>query len=334
MVSKITILELAPCVDTIYQIRRDEEEGYIESDGETLSIRCGAKLRPRAAAVYAGGKSTNVARIIDRLLRPEDRVDVELVVFRPDSPEGRFIHDLQAVALSRVRILPVPIDGRGRLCIDLSDPDTPPDSHVEFNISPRVQWEPSAFEAVERFAAQLESDLVITAGNPPAPVDFTEPAADLYARIIERAGSRVQAWSVDLEREVLARVISARPHPAIIKINETEYRSIDAAAWRSYRGTLIVTDPEGCLFWRKRDRDRAARIHGARLERVYSTIGAGDAVHAGFTVARWVQGRDLVEAAQYGLAAAAAAVSLPEGTRGITREVVDRLFERLRLEGS
>ena len=85
---KITILEFTPCVDWIYHFRHDEEEGYIAGDERQVTIRSGAKLRPHTASIYAGGKATNVARVIDKLLNADDTVDVELVVFRPDSPEG------------------------------------------------------------------------------------------------------------------------------------------------------------------------------------------------------------------------------------------------------
>lgn len=331
MTKKITILELAPCADTIYQMRPDGEEGYIASDGETLSIRCGAKLRPRTVSVYAGGKSTNVARIMDRLLGAEDPVTVELVVFRPNNPEGRFIHDLQASALSRVRLRPIIAHGSARLCIDLSDPDTLLDRHVEFNISPRVVWEPRTLEAVEQFADQLDSDLVVAAGNPPVLVDGGSPVADLYARIIGRAGPNVRAWSFDVEKTVLTEVIAATPQPAVIKINEKEYSSVESRIWETFRGTLLVTDSTGCRLWEDRERDEMKRVHGARLEKIYSTIGAGDAVHAGFTVARWVWGWESIEAAQYGLAAGAAAVSSPEGTRDVTKADVDRIFDDMRL---
>ena len=138
---RITILEFAPCADSIYHVRRDAEEGYIESFDRSIKIKSGAKLRPRAVSTYAGGKATNVARVMDKLLKADDSVEIELVVFRPDSAEGRYIHELQTTALTRVRVRPVIIEGRARICVDLTDPTTAGDSRVEFNISPRAVWQ-------------------------------------------------------------------------------------------------------------------------------------------------------------------------------------------------
>src|SRR5215813_10630192 len=121
---QITILEFTPCADSILHVRRDPEEGYVESDGQIVEIKAGAKLRPQAISTYAGGKATNVARVMDRLLKGTDRVDIDLIVFRPDSPEGRYLDDLQTSALHRVRVRPVIIEGRARFCIDLTDPAT------------------------------------------------------------------------------------------------------------------------------------------------------------------------------------------------------------------
>ncbi|MGH9759851.1 MAG: hypothetical protein ACREAC_03305, partial [Blastocatellia bacterium] len=121
-IRKITILEFAPCADTIYSIRRDPNEGYLSANGESVTIRTGIRLRPHEGATYAGGKATNVARVIDKLLEDDEQVDVELIVFRPDSPEGRYIHDLQISELRRVRVRPVIVDSTARFCINLSDP--------------------------------------------------------------------------------------------------------------------------------------------------------------------------------------------------------------------
>src|SRR5919206_4797556 len=107
---RITILEFTPCADSIFHVRRNSDEGYVASDGREVQIKAGAKLRPQLITTYAGGKATNVARVMDRLLRDAEAVDVELIVFRPDSPEGRYLDDLQTSALSRVRVRPVIIE--------------------------------------------------------------------------------------------------------------------------------------------------------------------------------------------------------------------------------
>jgi fructose-1-phosphate kinase PfkB-like protein len=324
---RITILEFAPCADTIYHIRRDAEEGYVAGGGRTVTLRSGSKLRPLAASVYAGGKATNVARVIDSLLDEDDSVEIELVVFRPDSPEGRYIHELQVGALDRVGVRPVIIGGKARFCIDLVDPTTDPADRVEFNISPRALWEAEALDVAIRFASEMETDLLLLAGNPPVLEPECQMAVDLYARIIEMVRPRVGIISIDVEKIALARCLQALHQPDIIKINHNEYLSVDGSLWDDFNGTLIVTEASGC---RARARPgEETEVRGARVEKLYSTIGAGDAFHAGFTLARWVRGFDLVKACRYGQAAAAATVSSTEGTRGVTRQVTEQFFADL-----
>ncbi len=324
---KITILEFAPCADSIYHIHRDREEGYVTGDASAIQLKSGAKLRPQLVSTYAGGKATNVARVMDKLLRPEDEVDIELVVFRPDSPEGRYIHDLQTSALKRVQITPVIIRGRARLCVDLTDPATAKDARVEFNISPRAVWDDSALDAALDHTSKLAADLLLLAGNPPVIESEGRMAAGLYAQIIEQASPRVDIISVDVEKEALAKCLQQTVRPHVIKINRDEHDWIDRAVWDNFRGTLLVTDARGCRV-REGNRD-AVEVAGLEAGRLYSTIGAGDTVHAGFTLARWVRGMDVVRAARYGQAAAASSVTSPDGTRGVNRESVERFFNQL-----
>jgi fructose-1-phosphate kinase PfkB-like protein len=330
---KITILEFAPCADTIYHFRRDADEGYIAGDSRSLTIKSGAKLRPQLVSAYAGGKATNVARIIDCLLNDDDEADIELVVFRPDSPEGRYIHDLQTSALRRVTVRPVLIGGQARFCIDLTDPATDSRDRVEFNISPRALWEPGAIDAALQTASALSSDALILAGNPPVVSGQSveaEMAVDLYAQVIERVRSRVEVVSIDTEKTTLARCLESTSRPDVVKINAVEYASIDERLWADFSSALIVTDTEGC---RLRCQGSDMRIRSARVDKLYSTIGAGDAVHAGFTLARWLRGLDFAQSARYGLAAAAVAVSSPEGTREISRQRVEEIFAEMEKNG-
>lgn len=326
---RITILEFAPCADSIYHVRRDAEEGYIASDERTIKIRSGAKLRPRAVSTYAGGKATNVARVMDKLLNADDAVEVELVVFRPDSAEGRYIHELQATALTRVRVRPVIIEGRARICVDLTDPATAGDSRVEFNISPRAMWQEGASDAALEFASSISTDLLLIAGNPPVIEATGRMAVELYTKIIEEARPRARLISVDVEKGALANCLGAQSKPDVIKINESEYASVNAALWNDFTGALVVTDASGCRVWEDRSRNSSVRVQGIEAQTLYSTIGAGDAMHAGFTLARWVWGYDLLRASRYGQATAAASVSSPDGTRGITKQAVEERFAEL-----
>jgi fructose-1-phosphate kinase PfkB-like protein len=326
---RITILEFTPCADSIFHVRRDADEGYVASDGREVRIKAGAKLRPQLITTYAGGKATNVARVMDKLLGDADAVDVELIVFRPDSPEGRYLDDLQTSALSRVRVRPVIIEGRARFCIDLTDPATAESNRVEFNISPRAVWAESALAVAQALASQITSDVLLIAGNPPVIEKTGAMAVDLYTQLIAAVRRRVGVISLDTEKAALANCLKAEARPDIIKINEAEYGSVDQALWNEFGGTLIVTDARGCRLWPDRARDQDVRIDGARDRAQYSTIGAGDAMHAGFVMARWVRGFDLAEAVRYGQAAAAASVNSPDSTRGVAAAAVERGFLEL-----
>lgn len=324
---KITILEFAPCVDWIYHFRRDEEEGYIHGDERQVTIRSGAKLRPETASIYAGGKATNVARVIDKLLRREDVAEVELVVFRPDSPEGRYIHELQTSQLRRVEVRPVIINGLARLCVDLLDPATPAARRPSFNISPRALWREGALEQAFAALSGIRSDLLLIAGNPPLLEATGELAVNLYARIIEEARGRLKIVSLDTEKRALANCLGAGAQPDVIKINDAECAGVAAKLWGKFAGTLVVTDARGCLVQEKNQPPQ--RVGGAPVEPLFSTIGAGDAVHAGFTLARWLWGFDTHRAARYGQAAAAAVIGAAEGTRGISKPLVEKIFAEL-----
>jgi len=325
----ITILEFAPCADSIYHISRDREEGYISSGERTINIKSGAKLRPRAVGTYAGGKATNVARVMDRLLKAEDGVELELIVFRPDSPEGRYIHELQTQSLARARLRPVIIKASARFCIDLTDPTTDGESRVEFNISPRALWEQGALDMATEFASSVSTDVLLLAGNPPVVEATGEMAVGLYSDIVEEVRSRSRVISIDAEKGALAACLKSRSRPDVIKINADEHAGVDESLWDGFSGTLLVTDARGCRVWEGGPAGSPARVEAVKACPLYSTIGAGDAVHAGFTLARWVWGFDPIEAARYGQAAAAASVSSPDGTRGITRQAVEQFFIEL-----
>lgn len=324
---RITILEFTPCVDWICHLNRDDEEGYASGDGKQLTIHSGAKLRPRVASIYAGGKATNVARVMDRLLTREDKVEIELVVFRPESPEGRYLHELQTRDLQQIRLQPIIMNAQPRLCVDLVDPTTPSSDRVSFNISPRAWWSSDSYEQALNFASQISTDLLLLAGNPPALESTGELASELYANLIETARPQVKTISLDTEKQSLLACLQTSASPDVIKINAKEHQWIAEEVWNTYANTLVVTNESGC--WVKDNHLPTRQIPGATIEHLYSTIGAGDAVHAGFTLARWVRGFDTLRAAQFAQAVAATAVSSISGTRDIDRQLVEKIFMEL-----
>jgi sugar/nucleoside kinase (ribokinase family) len=63
----------------------------------------------------------------------------------------------------------------------------------------------------------------------------------------------------------------------------------------------------------------------ALAKEVHATIGAGDAAHAGFVLG-WLRTGNLRQAVYYSQAVAAAAVSQPQATSGLTPEGVRRFL--------
>ncbi|HKV42919.1 MAG TPA: PfkB family carbohydrate kinase, partial [Blastocatellia bacterium] len=179
--------------------------------------------------------------------------------------------------------------------------------------------------------SSLRTDLLILAGGPPVMEPRTGPAGELPASIIGLAGDSPQV-SIDLEGTALDQSIRGRRQPDIIKINQAEYRSVESRRWEEFAGTLIVTSRDGCSVTGPGIHGPTTYVRGAVAESVYQTVGAGDATHAAFTIARWVWGFDDVRAARFGMAAAAAAVSSPDGTRGMTADRAHTIFSRLESE--
>jgi fructose-1-phosphate kinase PfkB-like protein len=310
---------------------------------------------------YAGGKATNVARVMDALAHPDDSLEIELIVFRPDSLEGRYIAELQSTELTRVRVRSIIVDSTARFCINVSDPSSlSSNALVEFNISPRVVWQPAARQTALEVAAGLDTDLLLLAGNPPlaasdvgqasslssssAPTSHPDIAPHIAPQHHRRTDSTVMIdlpasiiaaapgpprLTVDIGGPALARILQGPRHPDVIKINNDEYASVDQTTWGNYSGVLVVTDAAGCTVWAKGPSGSGVRVPAVTGHKVYSTVGAGDAAHAAFTLAAWVWDYDPVRAAGYSMAAAAAAVSSPAGTRGITREAVARFLQEM-----
>ncbi|HYM01195.1 MAG TPA: PfkB family carbohydrate kinase [Blastocatellia bacterium] len=325
-IKKITILEFAPCADALYSIKQDPAEGYLLADDESVTFRAGAVIRPHSRGTNAGGKATNVARVIDKLLE-EDEAGVELIVFRADSPEGRYIHDLQINELRRVEVRPVVVEATGRFCINLSDPSNVRE-RVEFNISPHPLWKESSVDKALDAAKQISTDILLLAGHPPLVEPELHPAGDLPASVI-RSIAGAPAITLDTSKSALAKCLSGLRQPDLVKVNSEEFASVSRDIWASFKGILVITDSGGCNLHCEGPDGPPIRIKAPLLERVYSTVGAGDATHAGLVLALWVRGYDPERAARFGMAVAAATVSSPNSTRGITREAVQHFFEML-----
>lgn len=343
--TRLTILEWAPAADALYTITCDPINGYAELANGHIRIGQGVKLRPRIEAYYAGGKATNVARVLDRLLDPQEdvalwdedagRFRVELVTLLPDTPAGRFIADLQRTEMQRIRLRFAPAPGEARLCVNLADPSThdSPEGLVEFNLSPFVLWDTGTDALLEEVVGTIQTDWLILAGKPPRGPGLSD---DLTAHLVRRAKRQQPGMFVSLDlgghqpddegSRQLSRCLRAEVQPDALLINREEYAVVEPSLWAGYAGTLIVHDAGGC--WLRQglgdsvfDPATTPRDVPAFATEVYATIGAGDAVHAGFALG-WLRTGDLWQAVRYSQAVAAAVVSQPRATSGLTPEGV------------
>ena len=187
---------------------------------------------------------------------------------------------------------------------------------------------------LERLLARLETlgagDILVLAGAVPAGLP-----GGVYQRILEGLAGRGVEAVVDAEGELLRRTLGCRPF--LIKPNsqelgqlfgrpmrtEGEIRAGAAALQRSgARNVLVSLGGEGALLL-----DEGGGFHrmAAPRGRVGSSVGAGDAMVAGF-LAGWLAGGGCEGALRLGVAAGSATAF----SRGLaTREAVEALWREL-----
>lgn len=372
-IQRVTILEFAPTADEIWCLPHHDIDGYARYDVED-GLLCfkdtahDAKPRPEIIIAYAGGKATNVARVLDHLLTGEDQLQVELVTFLPPPPEGPlrelelgsirgaalrpstaagiYVQCLQLAGLTRVRPRFEVVDeleesGKmqtTRRCIEI----TLEEGGGSVNFSPRIVWSQEAAEAVQARVAEVAhgADLVVMAGAPP--VWEARPGSDFtrnsfYARVIEGLEPDCQV-SIDARGQYLSECLLAQKTPRFVLMNTEEFGDL-LGFWRepgerSFPGTLLVHDEKGCWVWdgklpEGKDPFSGARYFSSmRVPEIYSTLGAGDAMHAGF-LKEWVDKECLDRAVIYSQIVAAVSVSNEKATHGIDVRKVDDKFSQI-----
>ncbi|HGE70963.1 TPA: hypothetical protein ENX78_09020 [Candidatus Poribacteria bacterium] len=373
---KVIILEFAPTADEIWNLDHNDIDGYANYDVEKglvsiLDTAHDAKPRPEILAVYAGGKATNVARVIDRLLDEKSNVKIELVTFLPP-PQGIFCK-LQPVKLNDVEIMPSTPSGMyvqalqildlvnvrprfeiidelqgptaiqaTRRCIEMIIKGT----GTSLNFSPRIIWTPKTVHAVLQKLEKLVSnvDMVVLAGAPPIwkPVDNESITPhDFYAEILNLLPPQCDV-SVDVRGYYLHKCLFSKKLPTFIFMNKNEFLEA-SESWKklnkgNFFGTIIVHNKDGCWVWDKDTPNTDDLFNGSifypspKVEKVYSTIGAGDAMHAGF-LKEWVSSENtedrLSRSVIYSQAVSAVSVSNERATHGIDAVAVDQIFNKI-----
>ena len=372
-IRRMIVLEFAPTADEIWSLPRHDRDGYARYNAEEgllsfMDTAHHAKPRPEIITVYAGGKATNVARVLDRLLTREDELRVELITFlppppegalrelsfgevngvalRPSTPAGVYVQCLQIAGMSKVKPhfeVVAELEERGQMqttrrCIEI----TWKESDGSVNFSPRIVWSQEAAEAVQERVAEVTrgADMVVMAGAPPA--WEVSPGAELtrdnfYAKIMEVLEPDCQV-SIDARGQYLYECLLAQRTPRFILMNAEEFQDL-SGSWselnaRPFAGAFLVHDEGGCWAWDKelpngKDPFSEAQYSpSVHVPKVFSTIGAGDAMHAGF-LKEWVDSESLHRAVVYSQVVAAASVGNEEATHGIDALSVNNKFQQV-----
>ncbi len=382
-IQRITVFEFAPTADEIWCIPRHDKDGYARYDADDglvsiLDTAHDTKLRPEIITNYAGGKATNVARVLDRLLMDKDDPYVELITFLPPPPDGPlrelefgnaggvflrpstaagiYIQCLQIAGLRRVRPHFEVVDELAesgkmqttRSCIEI----TLKEDSGSLNFSPRIVWSQRAADAVLSRVAEVtrDADLVVMAGSPP--IWNVQPGAHLtsqnfYAGVMDAVGPDCHV-SIDTRGRYLHDCLMSQNSPRFAFMNRDEFGDL-AGSWsrlseRFFPGTLLVHDKQGCWVWDEKLPTYAESLSEAefypsmRVPKVYSTIGAGDAMHAGF-LKEWIcaksemsRGERVRRAAVYSQIVAGFAVSNERATHGINAQEIESEYGKILTE--
>jgi 1-phosphofructokinase len=241
------------------------------------ALRRGEVVRVTTASSEAGGKGINVARALDAM-----GVAAFAIAPASDSTRAR----LDALLAGHPPLRTVPLDGEIRTNLSLVEPD----GTVTKVNEPGPRLDPAAAERllddVVAAIASFESvDWVVGCGSlPPGLPD------DFYARLATRMTPPIRV-AIDADRGALRAAIGSRASlvkPNRIELEELVGRPLPAlGAVRDAAAGLVVAGLEQVLVSLGRDGalavDASSACHvEAPIDDVANTVGAGDALLAGF----------------------------------------------------
>lgn len=308
MNTKIVTLTLSPCID-----RSTTVPDLIPEK----------KLRCSEPVLNPGGGGINVSRLVKRL------GGEGLAIYPAGGATGALFNELLAQEAVPSVVIPSRSETRENFIVleestgkqfRFGMPGTPLDDK---------EWN-SCLEAVNKAE---EVNFIVASGSLPPGVPF-----DIYAKVAAIARQKNARFIVDTSGEALkhaigegvflvkpnlnelgalsgmpvagsAQIIEAAKH--IIHTEKCEVIVISMGA----AGALLVT------------RDLAEKIPAPKVE-VKSTVGAGDSMVAGITVAL-TNGFSLTDAVQYGVACGTA-TTMNAGTELCTREEADQLYAQIK----
>jgi 1-phosphofructokinase len=285
----------------------------VDRTAEVPELRRGAVLRATRTRVDGGGKGVNVTRALAANGHPS------IAVLPTGGPEGDQLLDL--LSTQQLEIRPIPIAGAIRANVTIVEPDG---TTTKIN-------EPGPTLSDAELHALTDALLLVAKGAAWVVLSGSLPPGapgDLYASLTKRlreAGARV---AVDTHGSALRASCAA--HPDLIKPNRRELIEasgveVNTIADARAAADLLRAAGAGTVL-ASLGRDGAVLVEQggsyhatAAVPAPRSTVGAGDAMLAGFLAGGAAGPTALAEAVAWG----AAAVSLP-GSRMPTPTDIDR----------
>ena len=293
---------------------------------EVEGFQSGGYYFPKRIRTAPGGKGINVARILRALEQ-----DVVVTGFA-----GGTIAQYITTALRRESITAdfVGVAEESRLCINIIDPNRKVHTRID---EPGPLITPSEVENLRRKWSSLlqRSEIAVISGSTPRGVPF-----DLYGELILEARRRNVTVMLDAHDELLRDAVQAAP--TVVKPNLAELGVLFGNELRVPDGVLGASrelvqmgvkvvlcslGAEGALVVTKGSGEWRAR---APRVQVINTVGAGDAMLAGF-VASSAERRPLTERIKWAVAAGSASTTV-FGAGFVTREEVEALVPQVVVE--
>lgn len=283
---------------------------------EVNTLRRGDVLRARASRLDAGGKGVNVARA---LAANGHKVTAVLPC---GGAEGSQLTAL--LAESGLNLVAVPIAGTVRSNVTVVELDGTTTKLNEPGPS-LTAAELLALAEAACIAAEHAEWVVVSGSLPPG------APADAYARLLARLQQESTRIALDTSNEALRAAITGRPH--LIKPNREELADVTGRPIRTLDDTVAATEAlraQGvAAVLTSLGKDGAVLVDGdgcwhasAPAVEPRSTVGAGDALLAGFLAAGGRGPRALAEAVAWGSAATALSGSRMPGPADIDRRGV------------
>ncbi len=284
----------------------------VDRTAEVDALVRSAVIRARAIHVDGGGKGVNVTRALCA------NGHSSLAVLPTGGMEGAQL--LSLLSAESLLVKAVPIAGSIRANFAIVEPDG---TTTKIN-EPGPQLSEGELAALTDALASeaVGADWVVLSGSvPPGTPD------DLYATITEHLRSLGSRVAVDADGELLRRALLAEPD--VIKPNRGELAKVSGIEVRELADVLVAIErlrasgartvlaslgSEGAVLV-----DGTGAYHASAPATARSTVGAGDAMLAGFLAAGGAGPDALLEAVAWGTAA----VALP-GSRMPNPNEIDR----------